>query len=74
MAVYHVSGEFAALYHAAAAGAFELRTAVMETMIGFKRAGSFREQIVRSFLPCVGASIIITYFAPELLDWLGGGK
>eukprot|EP01118_Nematostelium_gracile_P016096 TRINITY_DN6589_c0_g1_i1.p1 TRINITY_DN6589_c0_g1~~TRINITY_DN6589_c0_g1_i1.p1 ORF type:complete len:331 (+),score=101.71 TRINITY_DN6589_c0_g1_i1:76-1068(+) len=55
VAVYHVSGEYAMLWHAAAAGAFNLKTAVLETLGGMRRAG---------------ADIIITYYAPKLLDWL----
>ncbi|EMP31403.1 Delta-aminolevulinic acid dehydratase [Chelonia mydas] len=38
LAVYHVSGEFAMLWHGAQAGAFSLKTAVMEVMTGFRRA------------------------------------
>jgi len=53
VAVYHTSGEFAMLYHAAAAGSFNLETAVLEVMTSFKRAG---------------ATIIITYFTPFLLQ------
>ncbi|XP_021504512.1 delta-aminolevulinic acid dehydratase [Meriones unguiculatus] len=55
LAVYQVSGEFAMLWHGAQAGAFDLRTAVLEAMTAFRRAG---------------ADIIITYFAPQLLKWL----
>ncbi|RKP25849.1 delta-aminolevulinic acid dehydratase-like protein [Syncephalis pseudoplumigaleata] len=55
IAVYQVSGEYAMLYHAASHGVFDLRTALLETMEGFARAG---------------ASIILTYYTPELLDWL----
>jgi len=55
IAVYHVSGEFAQLYHGARSGAFVLRDAVMESVNGFKRAG---------------ATIIITYFAELILDTL----
>ncbi|XP_019365931.1 PREDICTED: delta-aminolevulinic acid dehydratase [Gavialis gangeticus] len=55
LAVYHVSGEFAMLWHGAKAGAFDLKAAVMEVMRGFRRAG---------------ADIIITYFVPQLLKWL----
>ncbi len=54
LAVYQVSGEFAMLHHAADAGAFQLRQAVEEMMTSFRRAG---------------ADVIITYFAPELLEW-----
>eukprot|EP01114_Cavostelium_apophysatum_P017048 TRINITY_DN4971_c0_g1_i1.p1 TRINITY_DN4971_c0_g1~~TRINITY_DN4971_c0_g1_i1.p1 ORF type:complete len:348 (+),score=75.60 TRINITY_DN4971_c0_g1_i1:53-1096(+) len=55
IACYHVSGEYAMLWHAAAAGAFDLKTAVIETLKGFRRAG---------------VDIIITYYTPRLLDWL----
>uniref|UniRef100_A0A8C7SWK0 Delta-aminolevulinic acid dehydratase n=2 Tax=Oncorhynchus mykiss TaxID=8022 RepID=A0A8C7SWK0_ONCMY len=55
LAVYNVSGEFAMLWHGAQAGAFDLRTAVLESMTAFRRAG---------------ADIIITYYAPQLLTWL----
>eukprot|EP01147_Barroeca_monosierra_P004890 gene4890-8697_t len=55
LAVYQVSGEYAMLYHGSQAGAIDLREGVMETMIAFRRAGS---------------TVIITYFAPRLLDWL----
>jgi len=57
VAVYQVSGEYAMLYHAAAAGAFDLRKAVEESMVSFRRAG---------------ATIIITYFAPQILEWNTG--
>lgn len=55
LAVYNVSGEFAMMWHGAQAGAFDLKAAVMEAMTAFRRAG---------------ADIIITYYAPQLLDWL----
>lgn len=55
LAVYQVSGEYAMLWHAARANAFELRTAVIESLVGMRRAG---------------ADILITYFTPQLLDWL----
>ncbi|KAK2535519.1 hypothetical protein Q9233_003816 [Columba guinea] len=55
LAVYHVSGEFAMLWHGAQAKAFDLEAAVREAVTAFRRAG---------------ADIIITYFAPQLLRWL----
>jgi hypothetical protein len=98
------------LHHASAAGGFDRRKAVMETLLAFKRAGernavgtkvavgarsggsrmlacslvinhppraSSPGKFVRppphlSFCPSVatGASIYITYFAPEVLRWL----
>lgn len=55
ISVYHVSGEYAMLCHGATAGAFPLKSAVLEVVTSFKRAG---------------ATIIITYFTPQLLKWL----
>ncbi|KAM8872740.1 delta-aminolevulinic acid dehydratase [Synchiropus picturatus] len=55
LAVYNVSGEFAMMWHGAQAGAFDLRSAVMEAMTAFRRAG---------------ADMIITYYTPQLLGWL----
>ncbi|KAH0615362.1 hypothetical protein JD844_004544 [Phrynosoma platyrhinos] len=55
LAIYHVSGEFAMLWHGAQAGAFDLKAVVMETLAGFRRAG---------------ADILITYYVPQLLRWL----
>ena len=39
LAVYHVSGEFAMLWHGAQAGAFSLEAAVREAVTAFRRAG-----------------------------------
>uniref|UniRef100_A0A8B9FN59 Delta-aminolevulinic acid dehydratase n=1 Tax=Amazona collaria TaxID=241587 RepID=A0A8B9FN59_9PSIT len=39
LAVYHVSGEFAMLWHGAQAGAFTLEAAVREAVTAFRRAG-----------------------------------
>jgi porphobilinogen synthase len=55
VAAYQVSGEFAMLRHAAAAGALDYRRAALESLIGIKRAG---------------ADLILTYLAPEVLPWL----
>jgi len=56
IAAYQVSGEYAMLKHAAAAGAFEEPAAVIETMLSVKRAG---------------ADAVITYYAEEICRWLG---
>ncbi|KAF7234744.1 hypothetical protein EG68_11434 [Paragonimus skrjabini miyazakii] len=53
LAVYHVSGEFAMLMRAAESGSVDLKQAALELMTCFRRAG---------------ASIIITYLTPYLLD------
>ncbi|KAI9159589.1 Aminolevulinate dehydratase [Blastocladiella emersonii ATCC 22665] len=55
VAVYQVSGEYAMLYHGAQAGAYELKGAVMESLEACLRAG---------------ATILITYYTPQLLDWI----
>lgn len=57
LAVYHVSGEYAMIRHAALAGAIDEQAVVMETMLAFKRAG---------------ADLIITYYATRIADWLAG--
>lgn len=55
IAAYHVSGEFAMIHAGAKAGVFDLRKAAEEVMTSILRAG---------------ASIVISYFTPEFLDWL----
>ncbi len=50
LAVYNVSGEYSMLKMAAKAGAIDYNTVMMETLLGFKRAG---------------ADIIITYHAKD---------
>jgi len=56
-AVYNVSAEYAMVKAAAAKGWINEECLVMETMVGFKRAG---------------ADIIITYHAKEVAKWLRG--
>ncbi|KAJ3155938.1 hypothetical protein HDU89_005501 [Geranomyces variabilis] len=55
LAIYQVSGEYAMLWHAAQAGALDLKPAVLESLESGLRAG---------------ANILITYYTPLLLDWL----
>lgn len=52
---YHVSGEYAMLKAAAAAGMLDERAATMETLLAFKRAG---------------ADAILTYAARDVARWL----
>jgi len=54
---YQVSGEYAMIAHAAAAGAFDRERAVLESLTGFRRAG---------------ADGILTYFALEAARLLKG--
>lgn len=55
--VYNVSAEYAMVKAAAANGWIDEERIVMETMVGFKRAG---------------ADLIITYHAKDVAKWLGG--
>ena len=55
LAAYCVSGEYAMLHHAAAAGAFEERGAVLEALTCIRRAG---------------ADLVITYDARRAARWL----
>ncbi len=55
VAAYHVSGEYAQIKAAAAAGWLDERRAVLETLTAIRRAG---------------ADIILTYYAREAATWL----
>ncbi len=55
LAAYNVSGEYAMLKAAAAAGYLDERSAVLETLTGIRRAG---------------ADIVITYHAKDAARWL----
>ena len=55
LACFSVSGEYAMLRAAAAAGALDLRQAVLESHLSMRRAG---------------ADVILTYFAREISRWL----
>jgi porphobilinogen synthase len=52
---YQVSGEFSVIKAAAQRGWIDERAAALETLTGIRRAG---------------ADLIITYFAPDLAEWL----
>ncbi|KAF8894005.1 hypothetical protein BD779DRAFT_1504705 [Infundibulicybe gibba] len=55
LACYQVSGEFAMIHAGAAAGVYELKTMAFESV----------ESMVRA-----GATLILSYFTPEFLEWL----
>lgn len=57
LAVYNVSGEYSMIKAAAQNGWIDEQRVVMETMLGFKRAG---------------ADLIITYHAKDVARWLKG--
>jgi porphobilinogen synthase len=74
VACYQVSGEYAMIYAGAEKGIYELREMAFETTESFVRAGEssldcFSDQADES-----GASIILSYFTPQFLDWLDEGK
>lgn len=56
--VYQVSGEYAMLHAAAGNGWLDLEKSMMESLMGFKRAG---------------ADGILTYFAPQAAKLLQNG-
>jgi porphobilinogen synthase len=55
IAAYQVSGEFSMIHAGAKAGVFDLKAMAFESTEGILRAG---------------ATIVVSYFAPEFLDWL----
>ncbi|MEM8798590.1 MAG: porphobilinogen synthase [Pseudomonadota bacterium] len=55
--VYHVSGEYSKIVAAAERGWLDRKAAALEHMQAFKRAG---------------ADGVLTYFAPEIAEWLNG--
>ena len=55
IAAYQVSGEFAMIHAAANAGVFDLKAMAFESLEGILRAG---------------ATIIVTYWVPDMLNWL----
>jgi porphobilinogen synthase len=55
VAAYNVSGEYAMVKAAAAAGHIDERAVVLETLTGIRRAG---------------ADLIITYHAKDVASWL----
>ncbi|PAA84921.1 hypothetical protein BOX15_Mlig008943g3 [Macrostomum lignano] len=55
LAIYHVSGEFAMLWHGAKAGAFDFKRISLEVFGSMLRAG---------------ANIIISYATPMALEWI----
>ncbi len=55
IACYQVSGEFAMIHAGARAGVYDLKSMAFESV----------ESMVRA-----GATLILSYFTPEFLDWL----
>jgi len=55
IAAYQVSGEYAMIHAGAKAGVFDLKTMAFEATEGILRAG---------------ATIVVSYFTPDFLDWL----
>jgi porphobilinogen synthase len=75
IACYQVSGEFAMVHAGAKAGIYPLRAMAFETVEGMIRAGmsyfcGTRRGFDLRLMDCVGATLILSYFTPEFLDWL----
>ena len=63
------------LYHGSKAGAFDLKTVVLESITSMRRAGVcvyivHRDSTYVYICNSAGAEIIISYYTPSLLDWL----
>ena len=58
LAAYQVSGEYAMIHAAARQGWLALEGSALESLTCIKRAG---------------ADLIVTYFAKDAIQWLGGG-
>lgn len=84
--MYHVSGEYAMLWHAAAAGALDLKLVMgLAWQSRFKFPFSLlnthqhlfdcREGVMETMTAFrrAGADIVITYYTPRLLQWLREG-
>lgn len=56
IAAYQVSGEYVMIKAAAATGGLDEKALVLETLTGIRRAG---------------ADMVLTYFAPQVAQWLG---
>jgi porphobilinogen synthase len=59
LAAYNVSGEYSMIKAAAAQGWLDERSAALESLLAIRRAG---------------ASIVLTYWAKQVAEWLAGGK
>jgi len=59
VAAYQISGEYAMIEAAAANGWIDRRAAILESVLGLRRAG---------------ADQVLTYWAPEIAGWLKEGK
>ena len=61
------------LYHGSEAGAFNLKTVVMESITSMRRAGDGTFTMTQCIITATfytGADIIISYYTPYILDWL----
>jgi porphobilinogen synthase len=72
LACYQVSGEFAMIHAGAAAGVYDLRTMAFESVDSMIRAGMIYCSLllIPHSLDPPGATLILTYFAPDFLGWL----
>jgi porphobilinogen synthase len=77
VACYQVSGEYAMIVAGARAGVYDLKPLAFESINGMIRAGMFRIRMGRAlwivtagWWHFLGATIILSYFTPQFLDWL----
>lgn len=76
VACYQVSGEYAMVYAGAEKGIYDLKDMAFETTESFVRAGQYisPNDIILDWTNITGASIILSYFTPQFLDWLDEAK
>lgn len=74
LACYQVSGEYAMVVAGAEKGIYDLQTMAFESVQGMVRAGRFVPYLfaagVAQSIHFIGATLILSYFTPQFLDWL----
>lgn len=72
VACYQVSGEYAMVVAGAEKGIYGLREMAFETTESMIRAGKCEDQSleIQTDSQLTGASIVLSYFTPQFLDWL----
>jgi porphobilinogen synthase len=74
VACYQVSGEYAMVCAGAEKGIYDLKEMAFETTESFVRAGKSGPVTGSVFADGSGATIILSYFTPQFLDWLDEAK
>jgi len=70
IACYQVSGEYAMVVAGANAGIYDLKAMAFETTESMVRAGMSRYCFFYMSNRWSGATVILSYFTPQFLEWL----